>query len=60
MNYVIQRTDQGGGYVTPPGSAKSYTRNLAKARKFTTRDEANGNRCVENEVVRTVEEEMGQ
>jgi hypothetical protein len=60
MNYVIKRTDQGGGYVAPPGSAKSYTRNLAKARKFTTREEADKNRCVENEVVRSVEEEMGQ
>ena len=54
--FVIKRTDQGGGYVTPPGSLKSYTRSLEKARKFNTKDEAEGHRCPGNEVVIPVSE----
>lgn len=51
MFYVLQRTDQGGGYVAPPGSEKSYTHDAAKARKFDSREAAEEDRCVENEVI---------
>lgn len=57
MAYVIKRTDQGGGYVAPPGSRKSYTPRLQSARVFSTREEAERNRCPGNEVVRRAEEE---
>ena len=49
--YVIKRTDQGGGYVAVPGSKKSYTRDILKARKFPSREAAEADRCVENEIV---------
>ncbi len=49
--YVIKRTDQGGGYVTRAGSSGSYTKNLEHAQKYDTREEADANRCPENEVV---------
>lgn len=49
--YVIRRTDQGGGFVSRPGSEKSYTRNLENARIFKTRGEAEADRCPGNEVV---------
>jgi hypothetical protein len=54
--YVIERTDQGGGYVAPSGSRYSYTKSLEKARTFSTRDEADGHRCPGNEVVVPVSE----
>lgn len=56
--YVIRRTDQGRGYVARPGSRHSYTRSLSKARFFPTREEADGNRCSNNEVVVSVESEL--
>lgn len=49
--YVIKRTSAGGGYVARPGSRHSYTRSIDRARLFRTRDEANDNRCVTNEIV---------
>jgi hypothetical protein len=49
--FVLQRTDQGGGYVAPPGSAKSYVQDVLGARVFKTRAEADADRCVENEIV---------
>ncbi len=49
--YVLKRMDQGGGYVSKPGSRSSYTRNVAQAQKYSTREEAEGNRCVENEII---------
>lgn len=51
MSYVIRRIDQGGGYVAPPGSPKSYTRSKAAARRYPTREAAEADRCVENEVI---------
>lgn len=50
MAFVLKRTDQGGGYVAPAGSAKSYTRSKARARRYATREEANADRCG-NEVI---------
>lgn len=40
-----------GKYVAGPGSASSYTKSLRDAWKFPTRDEAERNRCTENEHV---------
>jgi len=58
MAYVIKRTDQGGGYVALPGSRKSYTQYLQYARVFSTREEAEKNKCPGNEVVLCVEDAM--
>ncbi len=55
MNYVLKRTDQGGGYVSKPGSKKSYTHNLTKARKFPNIEEADGHRCIDNEIILRVD-----
>lgn len=54
MKYLLRRTDQGGGYVAPPGSAKSYTKSRDKARRFNTREEAERDRCPGNEVIEEV------
>lgn len=51
MKYVIKRTDQGGGYVAPAGSKKSYTRDIMNARRFDTKEEAEADRCEGNERV---------
>lgn len=51
MAFLLKRTDQGGGYVAPPGSAKSYTRSRAAARQFPTREAAEADRCPGNEVI---------
>lgn len=51
MGYVIKRTDQGGGYVTPSGSEHSYTRSLEHARIFSTRAEAAGHACSNERVI---------
>lgn len=51
MPYVIERTDQGGGYVAPAGSRGSYVRELQRARTFPTREAAERERCPENERV---------
>lgn len=51
MPYVIKRTDQGGGYVAPPGSQRSYTREIRRARAFRKSEDAARNCCPGNEVV---------
>lgn len=51
MAYLIRRTDQGGGWLAPKGSAKSYTHNKAGARRFLSRESAEAERCPENEVI---------
>lgn len=56
MAFVLRRTDQEGGYVAQPGSLKSYTHNLLRARRFRTREEAEADRCVENEVIENFED----
>lgn len=57
--YVLERTDQGGGYVARPGSKHSYVKALQHARVYATRAEAEDERCPGNEVVRSVAELMG-
>jgi len=54
--FVIKRTDQGGGYVAMPGSEHSYTQKLENARTFSSKDEANAERCPGNEIVLPVNE----
>lgn len=53
--YVIERTDQGGGWVSAPGSEHSYTHDLRKARVYRKLKEAMNDRC-DNEVVRNLED----
>ncbi len=53
--FVIKRTDQGGGYVARSGSQSSYTNKLENARTFSTSAEADAERCVENEIVVSVD-----
>ena len=56
MNYVIKRTDQGGGYVARRGLPESYTKDIEKVRTFATIEEAERNLCIGNEVVIPVDE----
>jgi len=49
--YIIERTDQGGGFVSLPGSKRTYTKDALKARRFQTVKEAEVELCVENERV---------
>lgn len=56
MNYVIKRTDQGCGYVAKRGLKESYTRDIEKIRVFATMEDAQRERCVENEVVVPMDE----
>jgi hypothetical protein len=53
--YIIKRHDQGGGYVAPAGSAKSYTRNALRARRFDTREAAEAECCGNESVVSLLE-----
>ena len=57
--YVIKRTDQGGGWVTPAGSRSSYTHKLQHARVFASREEADRHRCPGNELIESVADAMG-
>jgi hypothetical protein len=54
MYYIVERTDQGGGYLTPPGSEHSYTDNVLYAQMFTSKTNAKA-QCCENERVVTLE-----
>lgn len=49
--YVLLRTDQGGGYVTPAGEYPSYTHDIAQAQTFATREAADKERCKGNEII---------
>lgn len=55
--WVIRRTDQGGGYVARPGSAKSYTRRRDQAQRFPTYAQADASRCEGNEVIEPLNKE---
>ena len=54
--YVLVRSD--GAFVNQPGSDSSYTRDLQRARVFSTKEQAEKDRCVENESVRSVHDFM--
>jgi hypothetical protein len=54
--YVIKRVED-NAYVAPPGSPRSYTPNIAKARVWHKREEAERERCG-NEIIVTVEAEL--
>lgn len=56
MSYVIKRTDQGGGYVSRPGSPSSYVKALQYARRWPTREAAENERCPGNEIVLHLED----
>jgi hypothetical protein len=46
MPYVIRRTDPAPRwFVAEPGSERSYTPAISRARKFKTRDEAEADCC---------------
>lgn len=49
--YVIIRIPD-GYFVAYPGSASAYTRDILKARVFSTREAAEAERCPENESIR--------
>ncbi len=55
--WVLRRTD--GAFVSPPGRASSYTRDLTRARIFGTEEQADRERCVENERAVRVEDCLG-
>jgi|JI10StandDraft_1071094.scaffolds.fasta_scaffold1817406_2 hypothetical protein len=44
MPYLLRRTGD-GAYVAPDGSHKIYTRDRERARRFTSREAAEANRC---------------
>ncbi len=48
--YVIKRNSD-GRYVAAPGSLHSYTKKLEDAQAFSTRGEANRNKCGNETVV---------
>lgn len=51
--YVIERTDQGGGYVADANSTggSSYTLDVKLARRFSTYEKAKAESCQGNERV---------
>ena len=51
--YVIERLDQGGGFLAHPGYMLSFT-HIGSARRFATREAAEAELCPENEVVREI------
>lgn len=53
--YLLRRTNQSGGYVAKDGHKSSYVKDLQNARKFKTIEEAEKERCVENEVIEDLE-----
>lgn len=57
--YVIKRISPKPGYVARPGSASSYTSDLAKARTFATKEQAKTELCPGNEIIVSVTDEMG-
>tara|TARA_R110000824_G_C14848812_1_gene639850 strand:+ start:54 stop:239 length:186 start_codon:yes stop_codon:yes gene_type:complete len=49
--YIIERIDQKRGYVAPEGSDRTYVHDARHAKIFATREDAEKNRCPENEVL---------
>ena len=56
MKYVLRRND--GKFVAPSGSRNSYTKRLQDARKFSTQEDAERERCPENESVIRLDAEV--
>ena len=56
--FVLERTDQGGGYVGANSghTGQSYVHDLRKAKTFSTRDQAETERCVGNEIIVPISE----
>jgi hypothetical protein len=52
--YVIRRCSD-GKMVAQPGSKHSYTQYLQRARIFKTTEEADGDRCIQNEYIEKVD-----
>lgn len=44
MSYVLVRNED-GKYVAPPGLEYSYTSDVSKAQRFTSREAAEKNKC---------------
>lgn len=55
--FVIIRTAD-GQYVTPPGTASSYTNRLQWARIYRTREDAERERCPRNETIVSLESQL--
>ena len=49
--FILRRTDQGGGWGARPGIRGSYTFNPLNAKRFSTEEEAERERCPENESI---------
>jgi hypothetical protein len=49
-----------GFYVAPSGSEKSYVKNLQDAQSWPTREKADGQRCIGNEVIVDVNDILRQ
>jgi hypothetical protein len=60
MTYLLKLMDRRGGFVATPGSRRSYTHSLKQARKFSTREEAERERCQDNEAIVRLERERCQ
>jgi len=59
MFYAIRRRSD-GALVSRPGSRRSYTSNLSECQRFSTREEAEKDLCIENEdVVNLLDEISG-
>ena len=50
QGYIIQSRDT-GRYVAYPGSESSYTRDILKARRFATREQAQADACGNERVI---------
>jgi hypothetical protein len=58
MTYLLKLTDRRGGYVARPGHSTSYTNSLKHARRFATIEEAERERCQDNEVIVRLEDQV--
>lgn len=57
MSFIIARRNEHTGrveYVAPPGSERSFTRDISRARRFTHREQAEADRCPDNEWITTI------
>ena len=58
MAYILKRIDGKGGYVSPSGYKNPYTMNPVLARRYSTKEEAELDRCKVNEIVCDLGTEM--